>query len=87
MKKLMSGQRDDRMRLNNAGVVRHSSRIPLALRLHAQMHPGFFKRHFHGPATDQPGQDLLRCMVQVGSTTRPALSKALVGITNEYPAE
>ena len=50
------------------------------------MRPRFFQRDFHGPATDKPGQDLLRCLVQVGRQQGLWL-KTLVGIANEHPAE
>src|SRR5918999_117908 len=67
LEKLMGNQRDNRIEAQQRwGSSGNGSRLPLALRLPSQMCPRFFKCDFHGPATDKPGQDLLRCMVQVG---------------------
>ena len=60
--------------------------IPLALRLHTQMRPRFFKRDFHGPATDKPGQPRLRGMAQ-GGRQQGLWLKTLVRIANQHPAE
>ena len=59
--------------------------MPLALGLQAQMRPCFFTRPCHGPATDQPGQHLLRCLVQVGRQQGLWL-KALVWVANAAPS-
>jgi hypothetical protein len=67
LEKLMGSQRDDRLEAQQRwGGSGNGSRILPALRLQAQMRPRFFQRDFYGPATDKPGQDLLRCLVQVG---------------------
>src|SRR5262245_40195767 len=67
LEKLMGGQGDDRIEAQQRwGRSGNGSRIPLALRLQAQMRPRFFQRDFYGPATDKPGQDLLRRLIRVG---------------------
>jgi hypothetical protein len=82
----MGGQRDDRIeapqRWSGAGT---GSRMPLALGLQAQMRPRFFQRAFYAPATDQPGQDRLRCLVQVRRQHGLWLN-TLAGIAHEPPA-
>ena len=60
----LSRQRDDRVEAQQRrGGARNRAIIPLALRFHPEMRPRFFKRHFHGPATDKPGQHLRRRML------------------------
>ena len=60
-------QRDDRVEAQQRrGGAGNGAIIPLALRFHPQMRPRFFKRHFHGPAPDKPGQHLRRGMLQIG---------------------
>jgi hypothetical protein len=49
----MGGQCDDRIEAQQRrGGSSHGSRMPLALRLQAQMRPRFLTRDFQGPATD-----------------------------------
>jgi len=56
LEKLRGGQRDDRIEAQQRwGGAGHGSRMPLALRLQAQMRPCVFQRDFYGPATDKPG--------------------------------
>jgi hypothetical protein len=43
---------------------------PLALGLDAQMGAHFVERHFDLPATDEPGEDLLRISVEIGAQQR-----------------
>jgi hypothetical protein len=44
--------------------------VPLSLRFHAQMRPGFLKGHFHSPTTNEPIQNLQRRTVKVGRQQR-----------------
>ena len=60
--------------------------IPLALRFHPQRRPRFFKRDFHGPATDKPGQHLLRRMLQI-SRQQGLRFETLVRVSNQDPAD
>src|SRR5829696_1047952 len=62
---------------DNRGRPRDRQVTPLPLRLHPEMRPRFFKRHFHPPAPDKPPQDLLRRVADLGREKGLRLKLAL----------
>ena len=83
----LGGQRDNRIEAQQRwGGAGNGAIIPLTLRFHPQMRPYFFKRHFHRPATDKPGQHLLRGMTEIGRQQGLRFA-GLLRISEQGPAE
>src|SRR6266850_2892023 len=62
----MRSQRDDRIQAQQGRCrAGNGTIIPLARRFHPQMGSCFLTRHFHGPATDKPGQHRRRGMIEM----------------------
>ena len=83
----MRVQRHERVEAQQRrGSTGNRTLIPLALRLQPQMGPRFFKRHFHRPAPDKPGQYLCRHMLQIGRQ-QGLRFEAFVRVSDQHPAE
>src|SRR3954447_18439558 len=76
---------------NSAGVVRRDGSPdrflrPMPLRLEDQALPGFLRGRFHLPTPGEPGDDLRRLRVEVG--TKEGLGFEFASwITNQHPTQ
>src|SRR5215813_508481 len=60
--------------------------VPLTLCLYSQMSAGFFKGHFHPPATDKPTKNLQRRMIKIGRKQRLRI-KLTQRIADQHPTD